>query len=415
MTERVDTILVGAGQAGLATSYHLTRQGFEHIILEQAAGPADAWRSDRWDSFTLNTPNWAFRLPGAEYQGDAPGGFMSRGEIVARLENYASLIHAPVRYGVRVESIEQDPEGAGYRVQAGDANWEGRHVVIATGMYQRPKVPAFSRDISSRVTQVHSGGYRNPSSLPDGSVLVVGSGQSGCQIAEELYQSGRKVFLSVGSAGRVPRRYRGKDIVEWLLLTGFFDRTPEQLPSPAFRFAGNPQVSGRDGGRTLNLHQFARDGVVLLGRLTSAQSNTLRIGADLQENLAKVDKFEADLIRKINGYIAQTGLDAPPEVLPSLRDGYERETISELDIRSAGIGSIVWSMGYDFDFGLVKLPAFDGQGFPVQQCGVTAFPGLFFVGLPWLPSQRSGLLLGVGENAEHIASAIASHARSASA
>ncbi len=411
MTERVETIIVGAGQAGLATSYHLTRQGCEHVILEQAAGPGDAWRTQRWDSFTLNTPNWAFRLPGAEYQGDAPDEFMPRDEIVARFERYASLIHAPLHYDVRVESIEREPEGEGYRVQARDATWEARHVVIATGMYQRPKVPTFSRDISSRVTQVHSGEYRNPSSLPDGSVLVVGSGQSGCQIAEELYQSGRKVFLSVGSAGRAPRRYRGKDIFEWLLLTGFMDRTPAQLPSPAARFAGNPQVSGRDGGRNLNLHQFARDGVVLLGRLTAAESNTLHVGADLQENLAKVDKFEADLVRMINGYIERTGLDAPPETLPCLRDGYERETVSELDIRSAGIGSIVWTMGYDFDFGLVKLAAFDGQGFPVQQRGVTTFPGLFFVGLPWLPYQKSGLLVGVGENAEHIASAIASHAR----
>ena len=335
---------------------------------------------------------------------------MSRGEIVARFEDYASLIHAPVHYGVHVESVEHGPEEAGYRVQSRNATWEARHVVIATGMYQLPKVPAFSRDISSRVMQVHSGEYRNPSSLPDGSVLVVGSGQSGCQIAEELYQSGRKVFLSVGSAGRAPRRYRGKDIFKWLLLTGFLDRTAEQLPSPAFRFAGNPQVSGLDGGRSLNLHQFARDGVVLLGRLKAGQANTIGFAADLQENLAKVDKFEADLLRMINGYIEQTGLDAPLEILPILRDGYEAETISELDLRSAGITSIVWAMGYDFDFDLVKLPAFDGSGFPVQRRGVTEFPGLFFVGLPWLHVQKSGLLLGVGEDADNRL-AIASHAR----
>jgi putative flavoprotein involved in K+ transport len=336
---------------------------------------------------------------------------MPRGEIVARFESYASIIHAPAYYRVRVDSIERGPEGAGYRVQAGDATWEARHVVIAIGLYQRPKVPGFSHDISSQVTQVHSGGYRNPSSLPDGSVLVVGSGQSGCQIAEELYQSGRTVFLSVGSAGRAPRRYRGKDIFEWMLLTGFLDRTVAQLPSPEAQFAGNPQVSGRDGGRNLNLHQFARDGVVLLGRLASAEAGTLHIKADLNENLAKSDKFEADLVGRIDGYIERTGLDASREVLPSLRDGYARETISELDVRSAGIGSIVWAMGYDFDFGLVKLPAFDGRGFPVQRHGVTAFPGLFFVGLPWLDTQKSGLLVGVGEDADRIASAIAAQAR----
>lgn len=407
MTEQVDTIVVGAGQAGLATSYHLSRLGCEHLVLEQASAPGDAWRSDRWDSFTLNTPNWAFRLPGAEYQGKAPGGFMPRAEIIGRFEQYASLIHAPVRYDVRVDSVTPDPGGAGYLVQSRDARWKARCVVVAGGMYQRPKVPAFSRDISPRVTQLAAGQYRNPASLPEGSVLVVGSAQSGCQIAEELVQSGRKVFLSVGSAGRAPRRYRGKDIFEWLLLTGFLDRTAAQLPSPAARFAGNPQVSGRDGGHTLDLHQFARDGVGLVGRVVAARGETVYFASDLHENLAKADQFEAELVKMVDAYIERTGLDSPPEVLPHLNDGYGTDPVSELDLRSAGVASLVWAAGYDFSFEWVRLPVFDPAGFPTTQRGVTGFRGLFFVGLPWLQSQKSGLLVGVGEDAGFIASAIA--------
>lgn len=407
MTEQVDTIVVGAGQAGLATSYHLSRLGCEHLILEQASASGDAWRSDRWDSFTLNTPNWAFRLPGAEYRGEAPGEFMPRAEIIARFEQYASLIHAPVRYDVRVDSVIPDPGGAGYLVQSRDTRWKARCVVVAGGMYQRPKLPAFSRDISPRITQLAAGQYRNPALLPEGSVLVVGSAQSGCQIAEELAQSGRKVFLSVGSAGRVPRRYRGKDIVEWLELTGFLSRTAAQLPSPAARFAGNPHVSGRDGGHNLNLHQFARDGVGLVGRVKGARGETVYLEADLHESLAKVDKFEAELVNMVDAYIERTGLDSPPEVLPRMTDGYSTDAVLELDLRSAGVATILWAMGYDFSFEWVKLPVFDGAGFPTTQRGVTGSPGLFFVGLPWLQSQKSGLLLGVGEDAEFIASAIA--------
>jgi len=237
---------------------------------------------------------------------------------------------------------------------------------------------------------------------------VVGSAQSGCQIAEELYQSGRKVYLSVGSAGRVPRRYRGKDVYEWSLLVGLLDRTVDKLRSPEARFAANAHLSGRDGGHTLNLHQFARDGVVLLGRLLLGEGNALRFASDLKDNLKKADRFEAEMAGSIDKYIEEAGLSAPPERLPDLRDGYDADVITELDLRSADIKTIIWAIGYSFDFNLVKLPAFDSRGFPVQKRGVTDYPGLFFVGLPWLYKQKSGLLVGVGEDAEFIASTIAS-------
>ena len=284
-------------------------------------------------------------------------------------------------------------------------------MVVATGMYQRPKIPAFSSGLPTDILQLHSGQYRNPAGLPPGAVLVVGSGQSGCQIAEELYKSGRRVYHSIGSAGRAPRRYRGKDTYEWLVLAGFFDRTPDMLPSPKARFAPDPHLSGAGGGHTLNLHRFARDGVTLLGHLRGAADGRLDVAPDLYESLSKADQFEAQLVKLIDGYIAKNGLDAPQERLPELRDGFDQAVITELDVRKAGITSVIWAAGYRFDFSLVKLPTFDEDGYPVQQRGVTRYPGLYFVGLPWLHTRKSGLLLGVAEDAEYIAGRIAAPSR----
>ncbi len=405
MTTRIDTLIIGGGQAGLATSYYLGKLGREHLVLEHAAQAGSAWRNDRWDSFALLTPNWSFQLPGAPYQGAAPEAFMPRDEIVARFEQYTQRFRLPVQYGVRVCSVT--PTDGGYTVQSEAEVFQARQVVVATGLYQRPKLPAFASQLSGRVAQVHSGKYRNPSALPDGAVLVVGSGQSGAQIAEELYFSGRKVYLCVSSAGRAPRRYRGKDIYEWLHLSGFLDRTVEKLPSPKARFNANPHLSSRDGGRTLNLHQFARDGVRLLGRLRGGQGERLFFHSDLHENLEKADRFEAELARLVDDYIQRLGLRVPEETLPQLRDGYALAETSELDLRSAGINTIIWAMGYDFDFNLVKLPIFDEFGYPRQRRGVTEYAGLYFVGLPWLHKQKSGLLVGVGEDAQYIAERIA--------
>ena len=249
MTEQVDTIIVRGGQGGLATSYHLTLQGREHVILEQAERAAEAWRH-RWDSFTLITPNWMTRLPGAEYQGDDPDGFMPRDKVIAYFEEYVEQLELPIRYRVRVTSVE--PIEAGYLVRTDQAEFKAANVVIATGLYQQPKIPPFSTNLPLEIRQLYSSEYRNPEALPAGAVLVVGSAQSGCQIAEELYQSGRKVYLSVGSAGRLPRRYRGKDITRWLDELGFADRTVDQLPSPKLKFAGSAHGTGKDGGHTIN-------------------------------------------------------------------------------------------------------------------------------------------------------------------
>ncbi len=408
---QINTIIVGGGQAGLATSYHLLQQNREHLILEQAPQVANGWRNQRWDSFTFVTPNWTIRLPGAEYQDDDPDGYMPRNDIVAFFEQYVERFAFPVRYGARVTSVEQKADGDGFLVKADEATFDAANVVMATGLFQQPKIPPFSADLPAGMMQLHSTEYRNPEALPPGAVLVVGSAQSGCQIAEELYQSGRTVYLCVGSAGRAPRRYRGKDVFEWLNITGFFDRTVDMLPSPRAKFAAVPHLSGQGGGHTLNLHQFARDGVVLLGRIQGVQDSTIKLAPDLKENLTRIDKFEAELVKMIDDYIERNRLDAPEERLPNLRDGFEQEIIEELNLKSVGINTIIWAMGYRFDFSLVRLPVLDSDGYPVQKRGVTGYPGLYFVGLPWLDTLKTGLLLGVGDHAALIASEIAARDR----
>jgi putative flavoprotein involved in K+ transport len=341
------------------------------------------------------------QLPGGEYQGDEPDGFMPRDRIIDYFEEYVKRFEMPIRYGIQVASIE--PNGKGYLVKTNKADFTAANVVVATGMYQHPKIPRVSKNLSSGIVQLHSSEYRNPEALPAGAVLVVGSAQSGCQIAEELYQTGRKVYLSVGNSGRFPRRYRGLEITRWLDKLEFFDRTAEELPSPKAKFAGSVHGTGKDGGRTINLHQFARDGVVLLGHIENGRDNRIMLTPDLQDSLAKADEYEAELVDQIDDYIEKNGIDAPTEELPVMSDGFEAEEIIELNLNSAGITSIIWATGYKFNFSLVKLPAFDEDGYPLQKRGVTPYPGLYFVGLPFLHKVKSGLLFGVAEDAAHVA------------
>jgi putative flavoprotein involved in K+ transport len=399
MTEQIDTIIVGGGQAGLSTSHYLKQQGREHIILEQAHQTAKLWRN-RWDSFTLNTPNWMTRLPGAEYQGNDPDDFMPRDEVVAYFDAYIKRFDLPIRHGIRVTSVE--PIEAGYLVSTDDGEFEAANVVIAAGLHQQPKIPAFSTNLPAEIRQLHSSEYRNPEALPAGAVLVVGSAQSGCQIAEELYQSGRKVYLSVGSSPRFPRRYHGKDITWWLNVVGFFDKTVDQLPSPKAKFAASAHSTGKNGGHTINLHQFAKDGVVLLGHIQSMQENRIIMAPDLKKSLANADKAEIDFVKQIDDYIEKNDLDAPLDTLPILNDGFAEEEILELDLKTAGITSVIWATGYKFDFGFVKLAVFDEDGYPVQKRGVTEYPGLYFIGLPFLHTIKSGLLFGVGDDAAYV-------------
>ena len=404
-TERTNTVIIGGGQAGLAISYYLRQEGREHIILERAPAVANAWRNQRWDSFTLVTPNFQVRMPGAEYAGKDPFGFMSRAEVIQYFDDYVEKFALPVRCRVEVASVEKSQQG--YLVRTSDGKYEAANVVIATGLYQSPKIPAFGMTIPPSISQIHSMDYKNPSALPAGAVLVIGTGQSGAQIAEELYQSGRKVYLSIGSAGRVPRRYRGRDINDWFTRMGMFDTEVRQLKSSRAKFAPHPQISGKNGGESLNLHQFVRDGVVLLGHVRGAQGGRLMIAPDMRQMLAQVDRFELDALKMVDSYIARMGLSAPTETVLQLRDGYEQEELDTLNLEAAGIKTVIWATGYKFDFSFVKLPVTDEDGYPIQTRGITDYEGLYFLGMPWLHSRKSGILFGVGDDAAYLAAHIA--------
>jgi putative flavoprotein involved in K+ transport len=405
-TTTVNTVIVGGGQAGLAVSYYLRRLSVDHVVLEQADRPGEAWRNHRWDSFTLNTPRWQSRLPGVRYREDDPDGFMPKNEVVAYFEALARNL--PVRYRARVLAIERDGNSGIYVVEIdGGERIVARNVVVATGLYQTPKFPALSRALPPGIEQLHSDSYRNPEQLLPGAVLVVGSAQSGAQIAEELYESGRKVFLAVGRAGRTPRRYRGKDANWWFARLGHYGRTVDELPSPQAKFGGKPHISGTKGGHTINLHQFARDGVVLLGRLRDVKHGIVQVAGDLHDNLAAADRAEAEFVKAVDAHISATGMNVPEETLPVLGDGFAQPILTTLDLKADGITNVIWATGYGFDFSMVKLPLVDDDGFPIQTRGVTAYPGLFFVGLPWLHTAKSGLIYGIGEDASFVADRIA--------
>jgi putative flavoprotein involved in K+ transport len=411
MPEQVEAVVIGGGQAGLAISYYLTQQSRPHVVLEQAPQIVPAWRHGRWDSFTLVTPNWTVRLPGFPYQGNDPDGFMPKADVVRHLEQYAASFQAPVRCGVQVAAVDLARDGQGYRVATADgATYAAATVVVATGSFQFPKPSSFSSALPSEIAQLHSSHYRNPNALPPGAVLVVGSADSGCQIAEELNESGRRVYLCVGRAVRRPRRYRGKDFVFWSVTLGRIEHTVDQLPSPSARFAANPQLSGKYGGHTLNLHQFARDGVTLLGRLMGVDGYRITLAPDLQENLTNADKASEDFKKEADEVVRKTGMDVPepePDPVDEVRSDAGRHAPTSLDLQAAGITTVIWATGYGFDYSWVHLPVFDDYGFPAQQRGVTRFPGLYFLGMNFLYNRKSGILLGVGEDAAHIAAAIA--------
>ena len=411
-TRKIKTLIIGGGQAGLAISYHLKQRGCEHVVFERAPAVANAWRNQRWDSFTLVTPNFQVRMPGAEYDGDDPYGFMARSEVVKYFDDYVARFRLPVQCGMEVTGVHQT--GHGYLVNTNEGDYESENVVIATGLFQSPKIPPFSASILSNILQIHSMEYRNPSGLPPGAVLVVGTGQSGTQIAEELCQNGRKVYLSIGAAGRLPRRYRGRDITDWFTRIGTFDTEVGELKSPRDKFVQPPPISGRNGGGCQNLHQFARAGVRLLGHVGDVRGGRLVIAPDMKEMLARADQFEIDGLKIVDEYIARSGMDVPIDEIPQLHDGYEQEELTELDLTASGISAVIWATGYTFDFSLVKLPVVDGDGYPIQQRGVTEFAGLYFLGMPWLHNRKSGLLFGVGHDAAYIATHIAGRVRTAS-
>ena len=402
--EHVDTLIVGGGQAGLAMSEQLSQRGRPHMILERHR-IVERWRSERWDGLHANGPTWSDSMPGHPIPGVDRDAFATRDQIVDYFLTYAVAIAAPVRCGVAVTHLRRRDSGTGFRAETSAGPVEADHVVVATGPFQRPVVPAIV-PADAAVVQMHANAYRNPGQLPDGAVLVVGSGSSGAQIAEELMRAGRRVYLSVGRHVRPPRRYRGRDFVWWMDTRGLWhlpvgEPAPEHVPL-AF--------SGAYGGVSVDFRRLAVGGVVLLGRTEGFRDGVLHFAPDLAANLAEADAARLAFLDTADRYVEDTALDLPeePEARNMLPDPLcVTDPIGSVDLRDAGIGAIIWATGYALDFGWLDVPVFDEHGTPVHRRGVTAVPGLYFLGLAWLSKRTSSFICGVGDDAAFLAERIA--------
>jgi putative flavoprotein involved in K+ transport len=418
-TERHDVVIIGAGGAGLATSYFLTKLGIEHIVLERGI-VGNTWAAERWDSFHLVNPNWAVRLPSFEYGGEAyggkdPDGYLSRSETVDYLRRYADHIGAHVRTGVEVKALSEQ-EG-GYELQLGEnGSISCRAVVVATGAFGPPKAPTFASQIPASINQIHSAQYKNADQLPAGAILVVGSGQSGAQIAEDLWDAGRRVYLSVSKAGRRPRRYRGRDSSWWMRELGYFERnldniddaTRERIRSGGG--TGSGHVGGGKGGHDIYLRAFCRGGMVLLGSLVGAHGYLLDVQQNLLENLRIADDAAISFRRTIDEHIERTAMDLPLEENPDPPglDGWpEAESPDCIDLAAEGITSIVWATGFGYNYDWIEFPVGDERGYPIQRRGVSQWPGLYFMGLQWMYGSNSAQFYGVHEDARYVAEHIA--------
>ncbi|HMJ12324.1 MAG TPA: NAD(P)/FAD-dependent oxidoreductase, partial [Polyangiaceae bacterium] len=377
-SEHVDTLVIGGGQAGLATSYWLKRAGLEHLVLERRHELGGSWH-DRWDSFCLVAPNYTLLLPGMPYAGTDPDAFMPRAGVVEYVQQYAASVAPPLRIGTEVKRLSTS--NGRFEAHTDEFLFTARNVVLATGPHQRPKIPAVSADLAARIQQLHSHEYRRPAQLAEGAVLVVGTGQSGTQIAEELHRAGREVHLAVSMCPAAPRRYRGRDVIWWLLQTflhgakvGVHFPTVDDLPSPAHRFACNPHVSGTQGGHAISLRDFARRGIRLYGKLEASSGTRVQFSADLPERLAFAESlFEHEFKPLFDAYIAAAGIDAPADDRPPA-DDFTPPTLAELDLERAGVRSVLWATGYGLDFSWVKLPIFDEWGYPRHARGITEQP-----------------------------------------
>ncbi|SEE67218.1 MSMEG_0569 family flavin-dependent oxidoreductase [Pseudomonas migulae] len=405
-------IVVGGGQAGLSASYYLQQERIDHLVLEKHS-LTHTWRNQRWDAFSLVTPNWQCALPGYTYvddfKGTDPHGFMKKDEINEYLAGFVRSVNAPVREGVTVQRVVPRALG-GFEVHTTQGEFTADQVIVASGGYHTPIIPRLAERLPAGIHQLHSEQYRNPDSLPLGNVLVVGSGQSGAQIAEDLHLAGRKVYLAVGDAPRCARFYRGKDVVDWLAEMGYYEIGVDTHPlREGVRDNTNHYVTGRDGGRDIDLRKFALEGMELFGRLEGLQGTRMQFAENLGESLDNADAVYNRINGSIDKYIEENSIDAPtgeryqPNWLPEQERG-------ELDLEASGITSIIWCIGFSPDFTWVEAPVFNGRGHPGHQRGVTAQPGLYFLGLPWLYTWGSGRFSGVAKDARYLVDRIsASH------
>jgi putative flavoprotein involved in K+ transport len=399
-TEHVETLIVGGGQAGLTMSHMLSRCGRPHLVLERGR-IAERWRSERWDELRFQFPNWSVALPDFPFRCAAPHEFATSNEIVAYLDAYAKLIEPPIRCGVAVTGLRQHEGGKWLLAQTASGSIVASNVVIATGPYQRPVIPRrLAGDVN--LFQVHASAYKTPQELPRGAVLVVGAGASGAQIAEELLRAGRTVYLSVGRHKRMPRRYRGQDLIWWLREMGL-DRTPVEKRGLD---ATLPLITGAYGGHTIDFRAFAEQGVILLGRLKSTDGTCLKFADDLDQSIAYGDAAYSAFLDLVDTYVERHKMCLPPEPVARAKRADPpciTAPIRQLDIDDAGLASLIWATGYAFDFGWIDLPVLNASGEAIHEHGVAPVPGVYFLGLPWLSTMSSSFLSGVGDDAARIA------------
>ena len=402
--EKVDTLIVGAGQAGVAMSEHLSSNGVPHLVLERDR-IAERWRTGRWDSLVANGPAWHDRFPGRKFCDSDPEAFPPKESVADYFVAYAEQINAPIRCGVEVKTVQRNSDRSGFRIETSEGVIEADSVVAATGPFQRPVIPPVVPE-DAGVLQIHSFAYRNPYQLPEGAVLVVGAGSSGAQIADELLRAGKRVYLSVGPHDRPPRAYRGRDFVWWLGVLGKWDET---APSPGTEHV-TISVSGAYGGQTVDFRRLADRGMMLAGLTQSFKDGVVRFAPDLADNIARGDANYLSLLDEADAFVARNGLDLPEE--PQARDiGPDPDCMTDpilgLDLAEAGVTSIVWATGFAVDYSWLKVDAFDDKGRPKHQRGVSAEPGVYFLGLPWLSRRGSSFIWGVWHDAKHLADHIA--------
>ena len=402
--ERIDTLIVGAGQAGIALSEHLGKQGIPYLVLEKSR-IAEAWRTSRWDALMTNGPVWHDRFPNLEFKGNAPDEFVGKERVVAYIEEYAEMVNATVRSGVEVLSARPFIDRAGFYVETTQGVIEARRIVSATGAFQQPIIPSIVPE-KLGIKQIHSAQYRNPKQLPEGAVMVVGAGSSGAQIADELNRAGRKVVLSVGPHDRPPRRYRNRDFVWWLGVLGLWDLAAQKPGTEHVTIS----VSGAYGGSTMDFRRLASEGVILVGRTESFLDGTLSFADDASMNIAAGDKNYADMLDAADEYVLASGLDLPLE--PEARKAWPEPSslsnpLRSLNLADENVTTIIWATGYKQDFSWLKVDAFDEKGAPIHQRGVSKEPGLYFLGLPWQSRRGSTFLWGVWHDAKFVADQIA--------
>lgn len=398
--EEIETLIIGGGQAGLAMSEHLGRNGRPHLILERGR-IAERWRSARWDSMVANGPAWHDRFPGMTFAETHPDGFPGKEAVADYFVDYAEKIAAPIRCGVTVTNLTRRPDAPGFLAETSEGPIAARYVVAATGPFQRPIIPPMIPSTAA-VHQLHSAAYRNPDQLPDGAVLVVGAGSSGVQIADELQRAGRQVYLSVGPHDRPPRRYRGRDFVWWLGVLGKWDA---DAAGPGLEHV-TIAVSGARGGETVDFRRLAESGMTLVGRTEAYRDGQMRFAADLAGNIARGDANYLSVLEEADAYIGRNGLDLPEE--PEAKEigpdpACVTDPILDLSLEEAGIATVLWATGYSLDFSWLQVDAFDEAGKPKHQRGVSSEPGVYFLGLPWLSRRGSSFIWGVWHDAKYIA------------